>query len=316
MSFQYDQYLEQHRANVKRAYEWISENLPKLTLDATSAGWQTIFAHDQSKNDPDEYEAYDAYFYGNNRSYNVVENYRRAWLLHIHRNPHHWQHWVLINDDPKEGEVALEMPYDYILEMICDWWSFSWQQEKPSEIFSWYDEHSAYMKLAPNTRKTVEDILGLIWDKLVEESDTLRHSGKKGMKWGVRNGPPYPIKDTGVVVTKQKHGIIKSTEIAREKFTKYALNPEKAPDKAKAFEAALGYTKDNANALIRNINEHFDASKLEERGDSGYGMRYQQIMRLSGPNKKEANVLTAWMDKGGGNLKLTSAYITRKEVSK
>lgn len=168
MSFQYDQYLEQHRANVKRAYEWISENLPKLTLDATSAGWQTIFAHDQSKNEPDEYEAYDAYFYGNNRSYNVVENYRRAWLLHIHRNPHHWQHWVLINDDPKEGEVVLEMPYDYILEMICDWWSFSLNKGMPNEIFSWYDEHSAYMKLAPNTRKTVEDILGQIKEKLQE----------------------------------------------------------------------------------------------------------------------------------------------------
>ena len=30
-----------------------------------TAGWNTEFAHDQSKNEPDEYEAYDAYFYGN-----------------------------------------------------------------------------------------------------------------------------------------------------------------------------------------------------------------------------------------------------------
>lgn len=120
MSAQYDLYLQQHRANVYKGFEWIRENLPELLVNEDGAGWQTEFAHDASKNEKDEYEAYDAYFYGGNRSYKVMENYRRAWLLHLHRNPHHWQHWVLINDDPKEGEIALDMPYNYILEMICE----------------------------------------------------------------------------------------------------------------------------------------------------------------------------------------------------
>ena len=84
--------------------------------------------HDESKNDPDEYNAYDDYFYGKNRSYGVVMAFKQAWLEHIHRSPHHWQHWVLINDEPEEGEVILEMPYEYIIEMICDWWSFSWKK--------------------------------------------------------------------------------------------------------------------------------------------------------------------------------------------
>lgn len=87
MSFQYDQYLARHRANVKRGFDWLSENLPGLITNTLTAGWNTEFAHDQSKNEPDEYEAYDAYFYGNNRSYEVVQRYQRAWLLHIHRNP-------------------------------------------------------------------------------------------------------------------------------------------------------------------------------------------------------------------------------------
>lgn len=30
MSFQYDQYLDQHKANVKRGFDWIQENLPEL----------------------------------------------------------------------------------------------------------------------------------------------------------------------------------------------------------------------------------------------------------------------------------------------
>lgn len=71
MSFQYDQYLARHRANVKRGFDWLSENLPGLMTNTLAAGWNTEFAHDQSKNEPDEYEAYDAYFYGNNRSYEL-----------------------------------------------------------------------------------------------------------------------------------------------------------------------------------------------------------------------------------------------------
>lgn len=168
MSYQYDQYLTQHKENVVKGFYWIQDNLPDLVKDVRNAEWLTGFAHDQSKSEPDEYEAYDAYFYGGNRSFAVVQEYRKAWLLHLHRNPHHWQHWILINDDPKEGEILLEMPYDYILEMICDWWAFSWVKGNLTEIFGWYEEHKDYMKLHPNTRKTVEDILNRIKVKLEE----------------------------------------------------------------------------------------------------------------------------------------------------
>lgn len=64
MSFQYDQYLARHRANVKRGFDWLSENLPGLMTNTLTAGWNTEFAHDQSKNEPDEYEAYDAFAIG------------------------------------------------------------------------------------------------------------------------------------------------------------------------------------------------------------------------------------------------------------
>lgn len=315
MSFQYDQYLANHRANVKRGFDWLCENLADVTNDILDAAWQIEFAHDKSKDEEDEYNAYDAYFYGNNRSYKVVQDYQKAWLTHIHRNPHHWQYWILIHDDMENGELEtiLEMPYNYIVEMICDWWAFSWANGNLYEIFNWYAEHSKFMKLAPRTRETVENILDKIRNRL--DSMEVEHSGVKGMKWGVRNGPPYPIKDNGRVATVQKHGTIKTTKIPREKFTEYALNPDKAPNKARAFKSALGYTKDNADELINSINEHFDVTKLEERGDGGYGMRYQQIMKLKGPNEKEANVLTAWIKDGNDGIKLTSAYVTKKEAS-
>lgn len=96
----------------------------------------------------------------------MVQDFNKAWLAHIHRNPHHWQHWVLINDDPKLGEIVLDMPYEYIIEMICDWWAFSWSSGNLYEIFNWYNEHEEYMKLSEKTRKTVEDILDKIKKKL------------------------------------------------------------------------------------------------------------------------------------------------------
>lgn len=220
MSVQYDLYLERHKVNVHNGLMWIRENLPDLPTDGVE--WQTEFAHDASKSNPDEYEAYDRYFYGGNRSYKVVQDYNKAWLLHIHRNPHHWQYWVLINDDPKEGMIVLDMPYNYILEMICDWWAFSWQKKNLFEIFNWYDEHKAYMKLSDKTRKTVENILEQIKKKLTENTSEseLMHHGVPGQKWGVKNGPPYPIDRS------RKNDTIVKDAIASGEVSK-TINPDK-----------------------------------------------------------------------------------------
>ena len=168
MSEQYDRYLEEHRANVKKGYDWIKENLPYAIRPGMDLDWHMEFGHDQSKNEPDEYEAYDAYFYGRNRSYKVVQDFRKAFLLHINRNPHHWQHWILINDDPNEEEIAMDMPYEYILEMVCDWWSSSWAKGDLNEIFNWWEEHEKYIKISVKTRQTVVDILSSIKIKLKE----------------------------------------------------------------------------------------------------------------------------------------------------
>ena len=161
MSREYDNYLTEHKGNVARGFHWIQEHLPELipAEDGIDYEHQICFAHDKSKNESDEYDAYDAYFYGRNRSFQVVQDFNYAWLNHIHRNPHHWQHWILLNDEPNEGEIILDIPYHYILEMICDWWAFSWAKGDLTEIFNWYDQHKSYMKLSEKTRKTVEDIL-------------------------------------------------------------------------------------------------------------------------------------------------------------
>lgn len=164
MSIEYNLYLEEHKANVQKGYEWFEANLPELIKGIGE--WNTKFAHDASKTEEDEYKAYDAYFYGGNRSYKVMQDFNKAWLMHIHRNPHHWQHWVLINDDPIEGIFILDMPMEYIIEMICDWWSFSWKNGNLFEIFNWYEQHRYYIRLSYRTREIVEGILEKMKDKL------------------------------------------------------------------------------------------------------------------------------------------------------
>ena len=166
MSIKYDEYLEDHKENVRCAFNWIRENIPEVLRTDEEYESTICWAHDESKTEPDEYYAYDKYFYGKNKSYAVVQDFKVAWLKHIHRNPHHWQHWVLINDDAEEGTVALEMPHVYIVEMICDWWSFSFKAGNLHEIFGWYKNHEKTMILADETRKTVEDILDKIKTKL------------------------------------------------------------------------------------------------------------------------------------------------------
>lgn len=166
MSKQYDEYIKEHKSNVYEAFKWLTKNVPQLfeydeDLRA-NCEYQCLYEHDKSKNEPDEYEAYDAYFYGGNRSYNVVNDFDKAWLKHIHRNEHHWQHWILVKDDPEESEVILDMPDMYIIEMICDWWSFSFKKGNLYEIFDWYEERKDHIKLSYRTRIKVKNILNMI----------------------------------------------------------------------------------------------------------------------------------------------------------
>lgn len=167
MSYEYDLYLHEHVSNVQKAYEWLRNHFGSYLLEKSSS-YQNISEHDKSKYDEEEYDAYDVYFYSKNRSYSVVDDFNRAWLRHIHKNPHHWQHWVLVNDDQKEGTVALEIPFQYVVEMVCDWWSFSWKSGNLYEIFDWYEDHKKQMILHDNTRAEVERLLSLVKDKLDE----------------------------------------------------------------------------------------------------------------------------------------------------
>lgn len=111
-----------------------------------------------------------------------------------------------------------------------------------------------------------------------------------------------------------KVNIQQFAQYAKEKFLNYSLNPLKAPDKAKAFKEALGYDLSNYEDLIENLKAHTDESKFVPKGDDGYGMKYEYIVKITGANGKQANVLTAWIE-DSAEKRLTSVYVTEKKVT-
>lgn len=186
MSNEYNVYLKDHCDNVSVAFHWIMaviplkdilSILPDVVFDTLK---EDIENHDMSKYSLDEYDAYDNYFYGEQTS-EVLEQFNYAWLHHIHNNPHHWQHWVLIQDkggfnkDP-DKIIALDMPDNDILHMICDWWSFSWknywESDNPKDlkkVFNWYDAKLNTIILSENTRHKVDAFLWLLMTYIHKE---------------------------------------------------------------------------------------------------------------------------------------------------
>lgn len=164
MCVEYDEYLKKHDAYVRKAYHWIKKSAPSILKGDVDYMWHINF-HDDTKTIPDEYNAYSEYMFGKKTKY-TEQNYRLARLAHIHRNPHHWQHWLLVTDDM--GLIVTEMPYEYIVEMVCSWWAHSWAIDDLFSIFDYYNDHKTKIKLHKKSRDNLEFILKTLEEKIIK----------------------------------------------------------------------------------------------------------------------------------------------------
>jgi hypothetical protein len=120
--------------------------------------WQALM-HDLSKFRPSEWTPYACTFYKSDGSkqYDETPEFNRAWLLHQHRNPHHWQHWLLRMD---KGDVfAVEMPRLDALEMVADWMGAGRARTGKWECAEWYAKNRDKIILHDKTRRLVDGIL-------------------------------------------------------------------------------------------------------------------------------------------------------------
>jgi len=137
--------------------------------------WRLII-HDWSKFLPSEWFPYAVFFYatkpvpayGDQRYFRDAKSpaecddivlqrqkaFDRAWLLHQHRSPHHWQYWVLREDDG--ATKVLQMPEHFAREMLADWAGAGRAITGKWGSREWYEKTGGTRSLHPTTLLFVE----------------------------------------------------------------------------------------------------------------------------------------------------------------
>ena len=136
-----------------------------------------LFTHDLSKLGPSEFPQYARYFYGSYpRTKEIPTDFRgfitvredvyadfdKAWNHHQKMNKHHWQYWVLMNDDGRDK--VIEIPMRYLKELLCDWLAAN-KAFGNGRIWEWYWDNVEIL-LHPNSQEWLEaeiDELEAIW---------------------------------------------------------------------------------------------------------------------------------------------------------
>ena len=138
---EYMSYIKEHTGNVVKVWRYVKEDIKDkdwIDIYIYEKAQQNIINHDSSKYFDDEFEGYRAFFYPtdeeDNKSDSVRYNFEQSWNHHQKRNPHHWNYWVTV--DSKDSIRPIDMPTEYILEMLCDWSAMSVKfGDLPSDYF-------------------------------------------------------------------------------------------------------------------------------------------------------------------------------------
>ena len=150
----------------------LSEHKFYVFLEACKLGIPWLgFIHDWSKFLPCEFIPYARSFYNSDGSlrqirdesgyYNIGsigEAFDHAWLHHQHWNKHHWQHYLLVQD--QDDNKVLIMPMKYAREMLADWRGAS-RAYGTNDAKSWYMANGERMHLHPLIRGWIEKHLGV-----------------------------------------------------------------------------------------------------------------------------------------------------------
>ena len=151
-------YLMKHKKYVSLAYDILIAPLSKefnLSSEQINQISQNIDFHDMSKLEPENAIVYARYFW-EEPTPEIKKQMKQVTLTHKLTNPHHPEFWLNEN-----GEMQ-DMPVVYIIEMMCDWWSFGLSQNNPERIFNFYKDNKDKFNFSKNTTKKLEQILAII----------------------------------------------------------------------------------------------------------------------------------------------------------
>jgi RHS repeat-associated protein len=97
-----------------------------------------------------------------------------------------------------------------------------------------------------------------------------------------------------------------------DKLARYLLNPDHPVGGSKAawFDAALGFTQENASQLAEQIQ--FDADTAVETGVTQFGTQYNQTITIVGANGNVSDVVFGWILNNDGVVRLVTAIPTKQ----
>ena len=118
--------------------------------------------HDQSKFTPNEFPFYAKHFHGGGSP----NGFALAWIHHMHHNPHHWQHWIFPDGFTPKGSDAengvLEMPNNYLLEMVADWMGAEKTYGGSWDMTNWLHKNMPRIRLHTKTAESLRNLLDML----------------------------------------------------------------------------------------------------------------------------------------------------------
>lgn len=84
------------------------------------------------------------------------DDFHRAWAHHWHRNPHHWEHWLRLDDG---GTKPMAMPDKFVREMVADWMGAGRAYTGQWDASEWYAKNRGRIVLHDDARTLAEALL-------------------------------------------------------------------------------------------------------------------------------------------------------------
>ena len=176
---QYKKQLIKHQKYIKKAYKELI-SFPDIFLiidkEILDKLQERVLIHDQSKFEPEEFDAYRKNFYPINKQEKEenIENFKKALEHHYKNNRHHWQNRQYkqtfnICDDDEIVDV---------LENIIDWLAVGYQYK--NRPYEYYEQNKDKIILCDRERAFLEHILYDILES--KENKQWRKKKKKNAK--------------------------------------------------------------------------------------------------------------------------------------
>jgi hypothetical protein len=108
--------------------------------------------------------------------------------------------------------------------------------------------------------------------------------------------------------------VVQRVRVDSRKLTDYALNPESpwGRHKARVFQQALGYTRQNYAALLAQIEQQALEGQATFHSQDEFGQRYTVDLAVLGVEGQQAVVRTGWfVPRGEDQAHLVTLYVRR-----